>query len=329
MSQRKSVLVIDDEPDLLEILGTLLRDSKLLVATAKDGKEGLNKCGIQKFDLIITDLRMPNLDGNSFIHELRKKDNFKTVPVIMVSGFFDERSSFFHQNLYCMPKPLNELQLLEVVQIALLGKPLPAYSLGGSTSRMEAPFMAEPAPPPKAPPPEVKPVTKPAVQQSLFPVDPLMDGLRNSAKHVMESLGLKTHCGQRIYIPLKKVECVSGIGATINLSLGNETKKVGLCFEEECFKSVMRNMLMIEEVDCSDEIIEGAGELMNQFVARSGVMTKFNIGRSKPDHHLSLEKSIDISQGNGDVLPFSTTKGKFSVFLFSSMPAKTDTPAKA
>lgn len=66
-----NILVIDDDHDILEFVSTILGDDHT-VATALNGEEGLASCHAAKFDLVITDIFMPFMDGLEIIRELRK-----------------------------------------------------------------------------------------------------------------------------------------------------------------------------------------------------------------------------------------------------------------
>jgi len=83
----KKILIIDDEPDMVTFLCTLLEDNGYETITAVDGEEGLTKCKTDKPDLISLDLLMPKKTGIKMFRELRKDEEIKNIPVIMVTGF--------------------------------------------------------------------------------------------------------------------------------------------------------------------------------------------------------------------------------------------------
>ncbi len=83
----KKILIIDDEPDMVTFLSTLLEDNGYEIITAVDGEDGLQKTKAEKPDLISLDLLMPNKTGIKMYRELRKDDEIKSIPVIMVTGF--------------------------------------------------------------------------------------------------------------------------------------------------------------------------------------------------------------------------------------------------
>lgn len=78
------ILVIDDEPDVRDILKTLLEESGYDVDLAAEGSEGLQRHQEKAADLVITDLHMPGLNGVETIKRFR--DDFGDVKLIAVSG---------------------------------------------------------------------------------------------------------------------------------------------------------------------------------------------------------------------------------------------------
>ncbi|HTY22797.1 MAG TPA: response regulator [Desulfomonilaceae bacterium] len=82
----KKILVIDDEPDVVTFLGTLLRKNGYEVCEACDGVEGIKKVIEEKPDLVCLDLIMPEKTGIKMYREMRKDEHLKKVPVIMVTG---------------------------------------------------------------------------------------------------------------------------------------------------------------------------------------------------------------------------------------------------
>jgi len=108
-----SILAIDDEAALLTFIKGVLEHSGFSVVTAKDGLEGINKFDKGKFDLVITDIIMPNTDGCAVAAFVREKTG-GLVPVIGISGtpwMLDEK--IFDAVL---PKPFSIESLLSRVK---------------------------------------------------------------------------------------------------------------------------------------------------------------------------------------------------------------------
>lgn len=82
----KTILVVDDEPDVLTYLTMVLRDAGFNVMSAQDGNEALEKVKEKKPDFISLDLVMPHKSGIRFYHELRKNKEWSDIPVIIVTA---------------------------------------------------------------------------------------------------------------------------------------------------------------------------------------------------------------------------------------------------
>lgn len=79
------ILVVDDSNSIRDMVSFTLRSAGYETTEAKDGLEGLSKSKAQSFDLVITDVNMPNMDGITLCQELRKLPNFKFTPILMLT----------------------------------------------------------------------------------------------------------------------------------------------------------------------------------------------------------------------------------------------------
>ena len=80
-----NVLVIDDEEMIRELMAQVLRRADVTVETADDAEGGMAKFDRGAFDLVITDVRMPGVDGHRVVHHIRRSKRHDT-PIIGVSG---------------------------------------------------------------------------------------------------------------------------------------------------------------------------------------------------------------------------------------------------
>lgn len=80
-----SILAVDDSASLRMAIRIALTGAGYTVTEAGDGVEGLAKATSTKFDMIVTDLNMPNMDGLSMIRELRKQPQQAGVPIIFLT----------------------------------------------------------------------------------------------------------------------------------------------------------------------------------------------------------------------------------------------------
>ena len=80
-----SVLVVDDEAVVRETLAEMLADLDHKVVTAESGRDAVEKIGIDDFDIVFTDLAMPEMDGWQTAREIRKQK--PELPVVLVTGY--------------------------------------------------------------------------------------------------------------------------------------------------------------------------------------------------------------------------------------------------
>lgn len=85
-----SILTVDDSPSLRMAIKIALTGAGYAVTEAGDGVEGLNKAKGSRFDLIITDLNMPNMDGLTMIRELRKDPAQCGTPILFLTTESDD-----------------------------------------------------------------------------------------------------------------------------------------------------------------------------------------------------------------------------------------------
>jgi DNA-binding response OmpR family regulator len=82
----KKILVIDDEPDLLDIVRLMLKQDGYEILTARDGADGLEILAQQPVDLIILDIMMPAVDGWEVLRQLTHQDKTNSIPVILLTA---------------------------------------------------------------------------------------------------------------------------------------------------------------------------------------------------------------------------------------------------
>lgn len=123
----KKILVIDDEPDVVTYLTTLLEENGYQASGAADGKEGLVKIKESRPDLICLDVLMPEKSGIGLYRELKKSDDFKSIPIVIITGFHEENfpmidfKKFIYERSIPGPegyleKPIDREKFLQVVK---------------------------------------------------------------------------------------------------------------------------------------------------------------------------------------------------------------------
>jgi two-component system chemotaxis response regulator CheY len=81
----KRILIVDDSSSVRQMVTFTLSGAGYEVREAVDGKDGYAKAGAAKFDLIITDLNMPNMDGIELVAALRKQPSYAFTPLLMLT----------------------------------------------------------------------------------------------------------------------------------------------------------------------------------------------------------------------------------------------------
>lgn len=114
MTQKKRILVIDDEEDLVNLLTVRLEADGYEVLIALDGQAGLDKAHEERPDLILLDVMMPIMDGYQVCRFLKFDDELKNIPVIMLTARIQEKDKKIGQNVgadayLTKPFDLNEL----------------------------------------------------------------------------------------------------------------------------------------------------------------------------------------------------------------------------
>ena len=115
-----NVLVVEDSPTMRQlIVFALKRIRGLNITEANDGVDGLKKISAEKFDLILTDINMPIMDGLKLVSMVRNDPNYKETPIIVITteGAIEdrERALALGANEY-ITKPIQTMKILETVK---------------------------------------------------------------------------------------------------------------------------------------------------------------------------------------------------------------------
>ena len=90
----KKILIVDDDPEVVQYFKALFEDSGYATATASDGVEALDKIHIEQPDLVTLDVTMPNKTGVKVYREIKQDAQLQALPVIIVSGVRSEFRGF-------------------------------------------------------------------------------------------------------------------------------------------------------------------------------------------------------------------------------------------
>jgi two-component system, OmpR family, alkaline phosphatase synthesis response regulator PhoP len=86
----KRALIVEDDPDIVELLVHYLRPAGFSVDALSDGRKALDRIRLESYDLLVLDLQLPGLDGLSLCAEVRRDKRTRDVPVVMLTARGDE-----------------------------------------------------------------------------------------------------------------------------------------------------------------------------------------------------------------------------------------------
>jgi len=123
MSEKQLILVVDDDPDLVEAVSMKLEAKKYTVAKAYDGEEALEKIKEEKPALVILDVMMPRKNGWEVCDEIKKSEDNKDIIVVLLTAVADsvKTTSYTHHDGKTtladdyIPKPIDLDKLMEIV----------------------------------------------------------------------------------------------------------------------------------------------------------------------------------------------------------------------
>jgi CheY-like chemotaxis protein len=132
----KTILVIEDEPDVTIYLSTILHDNGYKVETAGNGIEAMSKIRTVKPDLISLDISLPAKTGVNIYCELKEDPQLSSIPVIIVTGIERDFKSYIHSQKNLPPpdgfisKPFIITEFLKVIASVLIKKPVEQIQSG-------------------------------------------------------------------------------------------------------------------------------------------------------------------------------------------------------
>lgn len=92
MNEQPYILIVDDDPDILEGITAILESQPYRLATARDGKKCLEMMDQEVPDLLILDLLMPRMDGWGVIREMRSEPRYAHVPIMVLTTVIEDAS---------------------------------------------------------------------------------------------------------------------------------------------------------------------------------------------------------------------------------------------
>jgi two-component system alkaline phosphatase synthesis response regulator PhoP len=122
MDNKKTIMVVDDNPDIITIVRTILEGKGYSVLSATSGPELLNMLKTQKPDLIILDIMMPEMDGLEVLSRLKGLTETATIPVILLTAkvqYEDVLGGYKLGADYYITKPFTSTQLVNGINLLL------------------------------------------------------------------------------------------------------------------------------------------------------------------------------------------------------------------
>ena len=118
-SNRPRALVVDDAPDVTEMLAMFLKHAGYDTVTAFSAPAAINAARSERFEVVISDIGMPGMNGYELAEALRQLPEYQEVPMIAVTGFsmYDDRDRALEAGFTAqMTKPINPMALLDLVK---------------------------------------------------------------------------------------------------------------------------------------------------------------------------------------------------------------------
>lgn len=118
---KKTVLIVDDEPDTCTYFSTILEDEGYQTVIARDGAEAMARLQESVPDLVTLDITMPEKSGVRLYREMKNSEQWKDVPIIIITGVADDFEKFISSRKSVPPpegymsKPIDVEKLLELV----------------------------------------------------------------------------------------------------------------------------------------------------------------------------------------------------------------------
>ena len=122
MEKNKTVMVVDDNPDIVTIVKTILEGKGYEVQSAYSGQEVFNLLSEQKPDLIVLDIMMPQMDGLEVLTRLKGEPSTASIPVILLTAkvqYEDVLGGYKMGADYYITKPFTSTQLLNGINLLL------------------------------------------------------------------------------------------------------------------------------------------------------------------------------------------------------------------
>jgi len=120
--ENKKILIVEDDQHIRKLLTILIRKEDVEIDEAVEGNEALQKLQDNRYDLVILDIMMPNVDGFSILKELREKPATAQLPVIIVTAKTEDKDLMRGYSMganYYITKPFEPQDLIHSIELIL------------------------------------------------------------------------------------------------------------------------------------------------------------------------------------------------------------------
>ena len=119
MQKKSKILIVDDEAYIRRVLELKLKNKGYDVITASNGNEGLKKFNLYHPDVVITDIKMPGMDGQVLCEQMEKANNEKPYLIIVITCSVSDDSIKWTKNMdgtLLLEKPFSPSRVLEAIE---------------------------------------------------------------------------------------------------------------------------------------------------------------------------------------------------------------------
>lgn len=119
LKSKKNALVVDDVPDVTDMLSVLLTHAGYDVVTADSAAAAIAAAHQHQFDIVISDIGMPEMNGYDLARTLRAQPGYETIPMVAVTGYsmFDDRNRSLEAGFNAhLTKPIEPRALLDLIE---------------------------------------------------------------------------------------------------------------------------------------------------------------------------------------------------------------------
>ena len=108
-----TVLIVDDDPNQINLIKIYLKKSNLDITTAKNGRHALSILKNKNFDIVLTDYQMPEMDGETLISKIRNDLNL-SLPIVVISANDTQNNLSIYKNIKLLRKPFTPDQIKNI-----------------------------------------------------------------------------------------------------------------------------------------------------------------------------------------------------------------------